>query len=115
MSETTPAETGDLGTVPNGEVTPEDVAALSVRYVDGQPVIVASDGTAVPSAVTVVDGTGTPVAMYVASGLPEARTSRRYQHPGVYIEELPGPQQIAGVGTSVVAFVGWREEPPQAG
>ncbi|RKG72381.1 phage tail sheath family protein [Corallococcus exercitus] len=32
-----------------------------------------------------------------------------YRHPGVYIEELPGPQQISGVGTSTTVFVGWTE------
>lgn len=35
-----------------------------------------------------------------------------YQHPGVYIEELPGPQQIAGAGTSTTVFVGWTEQGP---
>ncbi|RKH00540.1 phage tail sheath family protein [Corallococcus sp. CA053C] len=35
-----------------------------------------------------------------------------YQHPGVYIEELAGPQQISGVGTSTTVFVGWTEAGP---
>ncbi|MBX5483939.1 MAG: phage tail sheath family protein [Myxococcaceae bacterium] len=30
----------------------------------------------------------------------------------MYIEELPGPQQIAGAGTSTTVFVGWTERGP---
>src|SRR6476619_1677620 len=29
-----------------------------------------------------------------------------YQAPGVYVEEVPGTQPIAGVGTSTAAFIG---------
>jgi phage tail sheath protein FI len=32
-----------------------------------------------------------------------------YSHPGVYIEELPGPQPIAAAGTSTAAFAGRTE------
>jgi uncharacterized protein len=35
-----------------------------------------------------------------------------YLYPGVYIEEIRGPQQISGVGTSTTAFVGWTEKGP---
>ena len=29
-----------------------------------------------------------------------------YQHPGVYIEELPSPSAITGVDTTTAAFIG---------
>src|SRR5215831_4470518 len=35
-----------------------------------------------------------------------------YLSPGVYIEELPGPKPIEGVGTSTGAFVGMAERGP---
>jgi phage tail sheath protein FI len=35
-----------------------------------------------------------------------------YLSPGVYIEELPGPKPIEGVGTSTGAFVGFAERGP---
>ncbi|WP_437536873.1 phage tail sheath C-terminal domain-containing protein [Sorangium sp. So ce726] len=38
--------------------------------------------------------------------------SNAYLHPGVYVEELPGPQQVTGVGTSTTVFIGWTEQGP---
>src|SRR5687768_12916685 len=36
-----------------------------------------------------------------------------YTYPGVYIEEIPsGVRTIAGVGTSITAFVGWAARGP---
>src|ERR1041384_3455411 len=35
-----------------------------------------------------------------------------YLSPGVYMEELPGPKPIEGVGTSTGAFVGLAERGP---
>jgi hypothetical protein len=35
-----------------------------------------------------------------------------YLHPGVYVEELQGPQQIVGASTSTTVFVGWTEKGP---
>jgi hypothetical protein len=35
-----------------------------------------------------------------------------YLSPGVYIEELPGPKPIEGIGTSTGAFVGFAERGP---
>src|SRR6266576_6765280 len=35
-----------------------------------------------------------------------------YLSPGVYMEELPGPKPIEGVGTSTGAFVGMAERGP---
>ena len=32
-----------------------------------------------------------------------------YQYPGVYIEEIPGPQSIQGVSTSTTGMVGVTE------
>ncbi|MEU9033059.1 hypothetical protein AB0D46_37285 [Streptomyces sp. NPDC048383] len=45
MSDITPApEVTDLGLIPSSEVKPDDVGALSVRYVDGVPVLVVTGG-----------------------------------------------------------------------
>ena len=38
-----------------------------------------------------------------------------YLHPGVYIEEQPAPQTIAGVSTSTAGFVGVTEKGPTGG
>ncbi|WP_266168298.1 phage tail sheath family protein [Dyella subtropica] len=35
-----------------------------------------------------------------------------YQHPGIYIEEVPGTRSIQGASTSVAAFVGVTEKAP---
>jgi hypothetical protein len=56
------------------EIKPGDVAMLSLRYVDGVPTLVVSGGTAVPAAITAVDDSGTPVALY--TGGPVTTTQR---------------------------------------
>lgn len=53
------------------EVKPEDVGTLSLRYVDGTPILVVSGGKAVPTSLMVVDGSGTTVAAYTAGPPPE--------------------------------------------
>ncbi|MCX5077938.1 hypothetical protein ACWGCI_16215 [Streptomyces sp. NPDC054949] len=56
------------------EVKPEDVGTLSLRYVDGTPVLVVSGGTAFPAGITLVDGSGNAVAVYTAGPLTQTRT-----------------------------------------
>ncbi|MFJ1795554.1 hypothetical protein [Kitasatospora griseola] len=68
------SEITDLGLIPNGEVNPEDVGALSLRYVDGVPQLVISGGTVIPAALRIVDQSGTPVATYTAGPLPTNTT-----------------------------------------
>ncbi|MEU4350490.1 hypothetical protein [Streptomyces sp. NPDC023838] len=70
----TPPEIIDVTPVPASEVNPEDVGTLSLRYVDGQPVLVISGGTAFPAGITLVDGSGNAVAAYTAGPLAQART-----------------------------------------
>lgn len=35
-----------------------------------------------------------------------------FSHPGVYVEEIPGVHAIAGVPTSIAAFIGWAARGP---
>ena len=39
----------------------------------------------------------------------------QYEAPGVYIEEMPAPQSIQGVSTSIAGFVGAAEKGPTSG
>ncbi|UQX04782.1 hypothetical protein [Streptomyces sp. RerS4] len=52
--------------VPASEVNPEDIAALSIEYPEGQPVIVVRGGKAIPAGLMAVDPAGNPVAGYAA-------------------------------------------------
>ncbi|MFD4926178.1 hypothetical protein ACFWNE_33380 [Streptomyces goshikiensis] len=56
----------ELTVIPASEVKPEDMGALSLRYVDGVPQLVVSGGTVIPAGLTVVDGAGNAVASYTA-------------------------------------------------
>jgi hypothetical protein len=56
------------------EADPGDVGTLSLRYVDGVPVIVVSGGTAIPARLNVIDPAGATVSAYeVAAGTGMAR------------------------------------------
>ncbi|MFI6170406.1 hypothetical protein ACIBCN_26740 [Nocardia sp. NPDC051052] len=72
-------ENTELGENPATEIEikpeePEEVAMLSLRYVDGVPTLVVSGGTVAPAAIIAVDSSGTPVALY--TGGPVAATQR---------------------------------------
>jgi hypothetical protein len=60
--------------VPAPEVKPEDVAALTLTYVDGPPVITPNGGPALPASLTIVDQSGQPVAAYTAAPLATAKS-----------------------------------------
>ncbi|MCG5219241.1 hypothetical protein [Streptosporangium sp. KLBMP 9127] len=75
MSETTPNSKGPAPAqwtptapqptlIPAADVTPEDIATLAIEYRDGQPVIVASGGQAIPARLKVVDASGSARALY---------------------------------------------------
>ncbi|MFJ1795553.1 hypothetical protein [Kitasatospora griseola] len=66
----TDTERIDLKTIPMTEVKPEDVGTLSLRYVDGVPVLVVSGGKAIPVSLGVVNESGNPVAAYTAGAAP---------------------------------------------
>lgn len=79
MSETTPNAKGPAPVRFNPEATepalisadqvnPEDFGTLSIRYMDGVPVIVVSGGTVIPGGIAVVDESGNAVAGYAARG-----------------------------------------------
>ncbi|MFI6041832.1 hypothetical protein ACIA8C_09370 [Nocardia sp. NPDC051321] len=57
------------------EIKPENVAMLSLRYVDGVPTLVVSGGTVAPAAIMAVDSSGTPVALYTGGPVTAARQS----------------------------------------
>ncbi|MFD7497972.1 hypothetical protein ACFV8T_37460 [Streptomyces sp. NPDC059832] len=52
--------------IPADQVNPDDIGALSLRYIDGQPQLVVSGGTVIQAGLTVVDGSGNPVGAYTA-------------------------------------------------
>ncbi|MGW2681403.1 hypothetical protein [Streptomyces sp. NPDC001436] len=52
--------------IPAEQVSPEDIGALSLRYVDGVPLLAVSGGTVIPAGLPVVDGAGNAVAAYTA-------------------------------------------------
>ncbi|MBT2492922.1 hypothetical protein J7E96_31325 [Streptomyces sp. ISL-96] len=62
------------------EVKPEDAGTLSLRYVDGTPVLVVSGGTAIPTNLAVANAEGALVASYaispVAAGEPAIQTKQ---------------------------------------
>ncbi|MFD3788815.1 hypothetical protein [Streptomyces cyaneofuscatus] len=93
MKEMTPTEETDLGAIqgtgdttsPNlegvivTEVKPEDIGALSLRYVDGVAQLAVSGGTAIPAGLRVVDGSGNAVAVYTAGAITPLAKSSRYE------------------------------------
>ncbi|MFE4336041.1 hypothetical protein ACFRQM_43805 [Streptomyces sp. NPDC056831] len=60
--------------VPAPDVKPEDVATLTLTYVDGRPVITPNGGPALPAILTIVDESGQLVAAYTAAPLTTARS-----------------------------------------
>ncbi|MFF8281012.1 hypothetical protein ACF05T_34010 [Streptomyces lateritius] len=64
-------EQAPFESVDMSEVKPDEVGVLSVRYVEGQPVLVVSGGTVIPETVRVVDQAGEPVAVYSAGPAPK--------------------------------------------
>ncbi|MFE9368060.1 hypothetical protein ACFYNN_36025 [Streptomyces sp. NPDC006978] len=79
MPEITPAPKGpalgqlptEPAVIPADQVKPEDVGTLTLEYRDGVPVLVVSGGTFVPAALTLIDDSGTPVALYGAGPIPQ--------------------------------------------
>jgi hypothetical protein len=58
-----PEEQAPFEIIDVSEVKPGDVGTLSLRYVEGLPVLVVSGGTAIPAQLTVVDGSGNLIAV----------------------------------------------------
>ncbi|MBC3840929.1 hypothetical protein GXW82_13595 [Streptacidiphilus sp. 4-A2] len=61
-----------LDVVAAAEVTAEDVGTLKLEYRNGAPVLVVSDGKAIPSGIPVVDGDGQVVAVYETVAVPKS-------------------------------------------
>ncbi|MFF4104367.1 hypothetical protein [Streptomyces sp. NPDC001903] len=82
----------DSALTPADRVKPQDIGTLSIEYRDGQPVIVASGGKAIPARLTVVDGAGNSVAAYTA-GPPLASDARTSKHeiPAYLTQHGTGP------------------------
>ncbi|MFD4926177.1 hypothetical protein ACFWNE_33375 [Streptomyces goshikiensis] len=72
----TSPETTEPVLIPADQVKPEDIGTLSLHHVDGVPVLVVSGGKAIPAGLTVVDGSGQPVATYAASPTIQSRTGK---------------------------------------
>lgn len=66
-----PTEIPGLTVIPAGDLKPEDIGVLSVRYVDGAAQLVVGGGTALPAHLPVVDAGGAIVAAYLPAS-PEA-------------------------------------------
>ena len=77
--------TAESNLVPASEVKPEDVGMLSLRYVNGQPVLVVSGGTHAPARLQLVNADGATVGIY--QGLPPAETRRLVETLDTYIPE----------------------------
>ncbi|MGW8782595.1 hypothetical protein ACWGNM_31655 [Streptomyces sp. NPDC055796] len=84
MSETTPNSKGPAPVrltpeatepklIPADQVKPEDIGTLSLRYIDGAPVLVVSGGTVIPVELAVVDPSGNAVGAARVSPGPTAR------------------------------------------
>ncbi|MFD3679305.1 hypothetical protein [Streptomyces sp. NPDC058613] len=56
-----------LGLLPANETTPGSIATLSLRQVDGRPVLAVSGGTVIPRRLAVVDETGNPITVRTSS------------------------------------------------
>ncbi|MFI7135890.1 hypothetical protein ACIBQ1_60310 [Nonomuraea sp. NPDC050153] len=56
------------------EITIDDVASLALIEQDGSVLLKATDGTAIPQTITVVDAGGKPVAEYTAGPVPRPQT-----------------------------------------
>lgn len=86
----TPPQIIDVTPVPASEVKPEDVATLSLRYVDGVPVLVVSGGNAVQASLAVVNESGEPIAAYTAG--PAANATAR----GSAVCQIPAADLVPG-------------------
>lgn len=67
--------------IPAAEIKPEAIGALSVRYVDGQPVLVVNGGTVLPAELPVVNAQGTQVATYTGTRPQPVIMSRSLAEP----------------------------------
>ncbi|KMO95689.1 hypothetical protein ACS04_22280 [Streptomyces roseus] len=76
---------------PASEVKPEDVAALSLEYRDGVPVLVAAAGTYIPAHIEVVDGEGNPAAAYTAGTTTPTTTRLYHAIDGYYLHQNDEP------------------------
>ncbi|MFD3701262.1 hypothetical protein ACFWUZ_34980 [Streptomyces sp. NPDC058646] len=76
MTEIHPEADSGLTVVERADVKAEDVGMFSVRYRGSVPTLVLTDGTIVPSIITVVDGSGSVLAEYEARPAPMRITSR---------------------------------------
>ncbi|GHD36111.1 hypothetical protein GCM10010317_000020 [Streptomyces mirabilis] len=104
------AETVPLGEIPAAEVNPEDVGTLSLRYVDGVPVLVVSGGSIIPASLTVVNESGSPIANYAAGPASEEIGQpigvRTISHRGVRVNFWQGISVTDEAGDSVEVLPG---------
>ncbi len=97
------AENPGLVLIPTEQVKSEQVGSLSLRYVDGTPVLVVSGGTAIPAALTVVDASGAPVTVYGAAS-PTGGDAR-------WLTELAGPHSPVHASTEILTPESFAQRP----
>ncbi|WP_330260947.1 hypothetical protein [Streptomyces sp. NBC_00539] len=93
-------------------VSEADKATLTVEERDGEPVLTVTEGTAIPSGLTVLDETGKPIAAYVLAVLPSEQaggpeiqtraTNVISAYPAVYIDELSNLSLSVSAGATAV-------------
>ncbi|GHD80165.1 hypothetical protein ACFQL8_37390 [Streptomyces goshikiensis] len=82
-----PTGTHEPAPTPASEVKPEDIAALSLEYRDGVPVLVAASGARIPAHIEVVDGEGNPAAAYTAGTTTPTTTRLYHALEGYYLHQ----------------------------
>lgn len=91
----TAPENPGLVEIEASQVAEADKARLTFREVEGNYVIQASDGTAIPKTLTVVDATGLPWARYVAEPVPEPAPQSEESSEGRLTRELSIKETIS--------------------
>ncbi|MFI6471418.1 hypothetical protein ACIBL5_14365 [Streptomyces sp. NPDC050516] len=87
--------------IPTDQVNPEDIGALSLRYVDGVPQLSVSGGTVIPAGLPVVDGAGNAVAAYTAG-----TASKLHPRALLSTYDFPGDDTPIIIGSARMALEG---------
>ncbi|MFI9505285.1 hypothetical protein [Nocardia sp. NPDC052566] len=78
--------TAEAATLPADETLPCGMGTLCLVYRDGRPVLILSDGGAIPAQLPVYDSAGTPVAAYTAGSVSELPTAPAWIVRSAYLD-----------------------------